>query len=250
MNGRILFQGNYFSSDVVCKYNPESSRKIDPLIEEKTKQNWKIKLQEAKASGKKIWDQLVYRLDKFQLDKNKCELSFSTIPFSIRTSIKDFTEDLFKKGEDYLPMALYSSIFIETADGNFVFGEKSDVYVSNLKYSYIGGVFNKQETQDEAPDPFLSASSEVVEELGVDSSDIEELKLLGALRSESGNVAIVFYCKLRLNQNEVVEKFKFRNELEMKDLFFAKKEEVKDVCINKIGKEPEFFDIFSHAFNE
>jgi len=250
VNSIILFQGNYSNADVVCKYNQQSTRKIDPSIEEKTKQIWEEKLQAAKESGKKMWDQPVYRLDNFHLDKNKCELSISTIPFSIRTFIKDFTDELLKKGEEYLPMALYSSVFIETADGYFVFGEKSDIYVSNRKYSYIGGVFNKSETQDDIPDPFSSSSSEVIEELGIDSTDIKEFKLLGALRSESCNVALVFYCKLKLNRNELIEKFKLRNELEMKDLFFSKKEDVRDVCINKIAKEPEFFDIFKQSLNE
>lgn len=248
MNSKILFQGSFLSSDVNCKYQLQSSRKIDPTIEEKAKQKWEQKLQEAKKSGKKMWDQLVYRLDSFSCDTNKCELLLSTIPFSIRASITEYLDSLIKRGDDYLPMALYSSIFIETADGYFVFGEKSDVYISARKYSFIGGVFNKPEDES-SPNPFDSASNEVVEELGVDISEIKEFKLIGALKSESCNAALVFYCKLSLNQMELIEKFKLRNELEMKDLFFAKKENVKDVCINKINKEVEFFDIFNRSIN-
>ena len=221
-----------------------SSRKIDQTIEEKVKQVWQQKIKEAKGSGKKIWDQLVYRLEKIDVKKNTCKLEFSTIPFSIRSSINDFTNDLVKKGEEYLPMAAYSSIFIETADGKFVFGEKSDKYFTNRKYSYIGGVFNKSEERDDGVDLFAASSDEVKEELGIDDSDFEEFNLLGGLRTESWNVALVFYCKLKLTKDEISEKFKERNELELKSLFFVGKEEVRGVGVNKIGKESGLVDIF------
>lgn len=244
MNSKILFQGKFSKNNVKCKYNNVSSRKIDHDIEEKTKQIWQQKIEEAKKNSKKIWDQLVYRLESFSVDGDRCELEFSTIPFSIRSSIKDFISDLIKNGDEYLPMAAYSSIFIETIDGNFVFGEKSDEYVANRKYSHIGGVFNKSEEYDGNPDLFNESSKEVKEELGIEDDDIEEIKLLGAFRSESCNVGFVFCCELKLTKDEVIEKFKKRNELELKNLFFAKREDLRDVGVNKIGKEPELVDIF------
>ncbi|NQU83130.1 MAG: hypothetical protein HQ536_00300, partial [Parcubacteria group bacterium] len=54
-----------------------SSRKTDPVIEQKAKQIWQQKIQKAKEKGKKIWDQPVYRLEKIQVNKNTCELEFS-----------------------------------------------------------------------------------------------------------------------------------------------------------------------------
>lgn len=247
MNIKILFQGNYSNQNVTCHFNQQSLRKIDPVIEQKAVQLWQQKIQQAQEAGKKIWDQPVYRLDKFHLDRDNCVLDFSTIPFSIRTSLKDFTEDLVKKGEDYLPMAVYSSIFIETTDGVFVFGEKSDEFVANHKYSYIGGVSNQIDGFKGDPNPFVSASSEITEELGIEDNDIEEVKLLGGLKTESCNLALVFYSKLKLNQKEVMKKFKIGNDLEMENLFFAKKGDLQEVCLHKIGKEAEFFDIFQRS---
>ncbi len=249
MNSKILFQGSFSAQDVTCKFHKVSSRKIDPGIEEKTKQIWQQKLKEAKKQGKKIWDQPVYRLERFQVDGNVCQLELSTIPFSIRSSIKEFTDDLAKKGEEYLPMAIYSSIFIETADHDFVFGEKSDKYVTNRKYSYIGGVFNKSADKNDK-NLFAAASDEIKEELGIEDKDVEEIRLFGALRTESGNLALVLYCQLKLTKNEVIKKFEKRNELEMENLFFAKKDEVRSVAENKIGKELEFVDIFEQSSNE
>jgi len=250
MNSKILFQGNFSKKNVTCKYNEVSSRKIDPVIEEKAKQIWQQKIQEAKEKGKKVWDQPVYRLERIQVNKNTCELEFSTIPFSIRSSIKEFTSDLIKKGKEYLPMAVYSSVFIETIDGNFVFGEKSDKYVANRKYSYIGGVFNRSGKYDDGTDLFNASSNEVKEELEVKDGDIEEFRLLGAFKSESCNVGFVFYCRLKLTEDEIMEKFKKRNELELKNLFFAKKEDLRNIGVNKIGKESELVDIFEQSINE
>ena len=247
MNIKVLFQGNYSNQNVTCHFNQQSPRKIDPVIEQKAVQLWQQKIQQAQEAGKKIWDQPVYRLDKFHLDQNNCVLDFSTIPFSIRTSLKDFTEDLVKKGEDYLPMAVYSSIFIETTDGVFVFGEKSDKFVANHKYGYIGGVFNQIDGFKGDPNPFVSASSEITEELGIEDNDIEEVKLLGGLKTESCNLVLVFYSKLKLNQKEVMKKFKVGNDLEMENLFFAKRGDLQEVCLHKIGKEAEFFDIFQQS---
>jgi len=250
MNRKILFHSNFSRKDVVCKFNEASSRKIDPVVEKKARQIWQQKMREAKKSGKKMWDQPVYRLEKFHIDQNKCELEVSTIPFSIRSSIKDFTNELIKKGEEYLPMAIYSSVFVETADGKFIFGEKSDKYVANRKYSYIGGVFNRSEEHDNGADLFTASCDEVKEELGIENNDVEEFNLLGALRTESCNVALVFYCRLNLTEDETVEKFKERNDLEMKSLFFAGRKDLRDVGVNKIGKEPEFVDIFEQSSNE
>ncbi len=248
MNKKVLFHGNFSREDTISKFNEVSSRKIDLVIEEKARQIWKDKVQMAKESGKKIWDQPVYRLDGFEANDEKCVLEFSTIPFSIRTCIKDFTEELINKGEEYFPMATYSSIFIETSDGKFVFGEKSDKFVANRKYSFIGGVFNRS-SSDIVPDLFASASKEVIEELGVDASDIGTVRLLGALRTGSCNVALAFYCKLKLTEDEIMENFKVRKDLEMESLFFGRREDMRDIVVTKIGKEAELVDIFEQSGN-
>jgi len=151
---------------------------------------------------------------------------------------------LIKKGEDYLPMAAYSSIFVETADGSFVFGEKSDKYAANRQYSYIGGSFNRSKKDSDSIDLFEASLAEVREELGIEKKDIEQFRLLEALRSESCNVAFVFYCKLKLSKEKIMGKFKKRNELELKSLFFGKKEDIREIGVDKIGKEPELIDVF------
>lgn len=250
LKSAILFQGKFSKNDVICKFNEASSRKIDPIIEKKAQIVWQKTLLEAKEKGKKIWDQPVYRLEKYEAARKKCKLEFSTIPFSIRSSFKDYTEDLIKKGSGYLPMATYSSIFIETASGSFVFGEKSDHYMANRKFTYIGGVFNRSEEKNEQIDIFRESENEVKEELEVASTDITYFRLLGAFRSESLNVGFIFYCKLKLTDKELMKKFEDRNDNELKSLFFVKRDKVRDVGVNVIGKEPEMVDIFENNIHE
>jgi hypothetical protein len=242
-NAKILFVGDFSRNRVQCKYRQISKRKVDRKIENAAKKIWQTKFRKAKAAGKKVWDQPVYRLEKFLLENNKCILEFSTIPFSVRSSIKDFTGQLLEKGDDYLPMAVYSSVFVETADGSFVFGEKSDKFLANRKFSYIGGVFNRKD-KDKKVDLFAAAVNEVREELGINQKDIRDIKLVGALRSDSCNAAMVFHLRLNISQKEVISKFKRQNDNEMKDLFFTDSSNLKDVTVNKIGKETEFVNIF------
>ncbi|QQS38887.1 hypothetical protein IPM62_05930 [Candidatus Woesebacteria bacterium] len=247
MDGKILFQGVFPKDSVSCTYSSVSSRKIDKNIENKAQQIWQLKLEEALKNGKKMWDQPVCRLDGYVIHDNKCKLEFSTVPFSIRSSIGDFTDELIRKGDEYLPMATYSSIFIETSNAMFVFGEKSDFFAASRKYSYIGGVFNKPQHRKDV-DLFKSAQNEVLEETGVVESDIEKIELIGAFRTKSYNVAFIFYCKLKLTKDEVVSRFKKRNDSELKNLFFGNKDEVKNIGINIIGKESELIDIFDQKY--
>lgn len=248
MTSKILFYGAFTKENVVCRYNSDSQRKVDPAIEKKAKNIWKDKVKEAKEKGSLIWDQDVYRLEGFQLKKDKCILNFSTIPFSLRSTLKDFSQQLYLKGEDYLPMATYSSIFLETSDSFFVFGEKSDKYVANRKYTYIGGVFNRSEAGT-MPDIFNEAQREVKEEIGLTDKNIKEIKLLGAFRSNSFNVGFIFHCELNLTRAEVKKKFSENNDVELKNLFFSKKDKARDVGTNKIGKESEIVDIFEKYSN-
>ena len=250
LKSAILFQGNFSKNEITCKFNEISSRKIDLILEKKAQEVWRKTLEEAKEKGKKIWDQPVYRLENYEVSKNKCSLEFSTIPFSIRYSLKDYSRELIKKGAEYLPMATYSSIFIETASGSYVFGEKSDHYMTNRKFTYIGGVFNRFEEKYEKVDIFRESENEVKEELEVANSDIASFRFLGTFRSESLNVGFIFYCKLKLTDKELMKRFEDRNDNELKSLFFVKRDKVRDVCINLIGKEPEMVDILENNIHE
>jgi len=249
MKAKILFQGRFSKSDVVCKYSSISPRKINTEIENKAKQIWEEKSEEAKGQGKKMWDQPVYRLDDFTLNKGRCFLTFSTIPFSIRTSVKDFTEQLIEMGKEYLPMATYSSFFIETEEGNFVFGVKSNIYVTNRSFSYIGGVFNQEKGDCSHPPLFDDSLKEVKEELGIVDSVINDFRLLGAFQSETCNVGFIFYCKVKLSADEVKGCFEEHNDLELKELTIVELRDLRDFCIKKIGKEAEIVDIFEQTMN-
>lgn len=250
MNPKILFLGNFSKNEVICKYLSGSQRKIDPKIEKQAKQTWQRNLKTARKLGRKMWDQPVYRLDEYSVGGGGCRLAFSVIPFSIRSGLMDFSKELVKKGKDYFPMATYSSIFVETADGKFLFGVKSDKFLTNRHFSYIGGVFNRVDGDCFTPQLFESALNETREELGVIAKDIDEFKLIGAFRSRTFNVGFIFYCKLKHLAATAKIAFDKKHDLELKNLAIVDKDDLEDFCVNKIGKEVEMFRIFERFANE
>jgi len=246
MNSAILFQGNFSKMDVTCRYISVSSRKIDPTIERKAKLRWQEILKEAKAKGKKIWDQPVYRLERFEVDLGKCVLEFSTIPFSLRTALMSYSDEISNKGTEYFPMATYSSTFVETKNGDLVYCEKSGRYMVNRKYTYIGGVFNRSEGNNEKVDLFRESLKEVIEELDINRSDIRLFRLLGAFKSETQNVGFVFYCKLNLTSNKLLKKFADRVDDELNNLIIVGKDKAYHMGVDIIGKEVEMVEIFKN----
>ena len=244
MKTSIVFQGNFPKSNVSCTYMKTSSRKIDPVIEEKVQHFWERKVADAQKAGKKVGDQPVHRLENVSIKNGTCTLAFSAVPFRTILGIKNFIQDIEHKGEEYLTKTTFSTIFVETRDGEFLFGEKSNHYVTTRRYSYIGGVFNRDDDPSGKTDLFASASQEVQEELGVSESDFKIFNLLGASSNNFGNIGFIFHCVLKLTKAEVIQKFETNNDLELKSLFFTQKKDIRDISINKIGKEPEVVDIF------
>lgn len=241
MDSRILFTGAYSQTDLTSIYNEISSRKIDPQIERKAGQLWQERVSEASKKKQKLWDASVYRLEDYDCGDG-CKLVFSNIPFSIRMGLQTCTSELLKLGGDYLPMATYTSLFIETEDHNFVFGSKSNQYNTNRTYTYIGGVFNQ--TENVEIDLFESVKSEITEELGVSESMFEKLHLIGAFQSKTGNVGFIFYCKLAIKSEELQKIFNKREDYEIKSIYFVDRNDVREFCTSSIGKESEMVDIF------
>ena len=241
MDSRILFSGAYSQTDLTCIYNEKSPREIDPQIERKAKHLWNEKVQEASAKGQKIWDAKVYRLDHFEAGE-KCKLNFSTIPFSIRMGLQTCTSELASLGESFLPKATYTSVFIETDDNVFVFGSKSDKYNTTRTFTYIGGVFNHVENVE--TNLFESVESEILEELGISQSEIKTLLLIGAFQSKTANVGFIFYCKLSISFETLQRICDKREDFELKTIHFVQRDDIRDFCTKRIGKEDEMVDIF------
>ena len=247
MINKILFKGTFKKAKVQIDLNKSTSRKINTALEKKCELVWAKTLAISEKKGYQIWDNTVYRLDKFEQTDNHLRLKLSTIPFRIRISMNQFTEELLNLGGDYYPMAMYSSVYVKTRDDNFVFVSKSNKYHKNRKYSFIGGVINNEDQKlENTKDLWECTKSEIREETGIDDDQIEEVNLKGGYINHTANVCLVFACSLTCNSKELETIFKQKHDKEVENLEFVSRESVRDFVLNKIEIQDNILDILDY----
>ena len=248
MNNTILFSRKYKVDNVQFKFEEVSNRKQSEALEDKCKTEWQIMLENAEKEGKKVWDQDVFRLESFNVDTN-VNLNFSTIPFSVRYAMNKFTDDVLALGQEYYPMACDSAIFVKTADGKYVFIQKSDKLLSRRKFSFIGGVFNraKDKTFSENNELFNSAITEINEELGIQLSIDNNLELRGAFINQTCNVCFVFEHTLELTEEQIQESFAKNHDEEVESLIFVEPNNLEDFVTNTVGINKIITDVYKQS---
>lgn len=227
IESKILWQGTLFEKDINVKIITEekSNRAKEKKIEtEILPRMWKEKVIEAKTKNQTLYDGTSYRLESFKYDNNKMNITVSPIKFSIRSSLKKLPE-LESLGEKYYSHGLSVGGFVVTNDGNFLFANKSDKSSSSLKIDIIGGVLEKIEPCSGIG--ILNANkNELKEELNIDSSMIDEIKIIGIVRSHTTDIVIVTYTILNLSSEEVQNNFEKRNDKELDSIEYVNELEV------------------------
>lgn len=218
---KTLFKGNLRPEDVIIR-EVKSGRKIDKDLEKLAAGKWQEIVEKAHLENKKVWDSEIYRLEKV-ISNGATTLWVSTIKYSTRVAMREFTELIKKLGLKYAPMGMYSSCFVKTSDDKYLFIEKSDKYFTTRKYSFIGGVISKSEKiiKDDK-DLFESVKREINEEIKVPSKNISSLILKAGYVTETFNFCLVFEAKLKVTVEE------------LKEIFYKKK---IDEAVNIIGIE-------------
>ncbi len=204
----ILFSGHWSAKQVSISEIP-TSREIDQDLETKATHSWEQMLIEAKKTNKLLWDSILYRFENAVTTGENISLIISSIPFSIRFGMNKHTAVVQSLGANFASRGIFSSCLVETADGLYVFIEKSDKYYTQKKYSWVGGVLSK--TEEEIVDGislFESVSKEVSEELGVSRNLHQSTLLRTGYLTENGNVCFLFSITLKCTSKELREHFK------------------------------------------
>lgn len=218
----------------------KSTRLIDHNLESKVQEEWNSAIERAKLKGQKMWDNIIYRFESIEENKNNIVLQLSGINYSIRTSLSPFTEDVKKLGaNEYGAKGCYSSIFIRTSDGKFVFINKFFRANTTNMLSFVGGIYVKDEGEvNNVNNLFDSAEREITEEIGVGTEKITSSSIIAIYESESINYCFVFDVSLSLTSSEVLDSFNTSNDGEAQSLVFIDKSEIRD-SIKKFNEKDQ-----------
>jgi len=141
--------------------------------------------------------------------------------------------ELSELGEAYYSHGLSVGGFVVTKDGKYIFGQKASKSVSSLKHDIIGGVLEKIDPM--SGEGVLNMNKvELEEEINVSAHDINDIKIIGLVRSPSTDIVIVTFTTLNILADELKSLFEKRRDLELEAIEFIDSENLNNY-LNKLG---------------
>jgi hypothetical protein len=230
----ILWQGTIDESRVSINFIEahESNRRIDPEIEGRLPDMWHRKTIEAAERDEILYDGTSYRLETFSVSSDGLEITVSPMKFSIRSTLKRVPE-LEELGEEFYSHGLSVGGFVITSDGQYVFAQKSARSSSLLREDLVGGVYEKFDTGPRIG-IFDMNREELKEELNVDPTMIESMRILGIIRSSTTDIIIITTTRLHISASELQEIFEMREDEELQGIVYVAAENLHDY-LNQLG---------------
>jgi hypothetical protein len=221
---KVLWQGEISESQL--KVNlveaSKSNRAIDPEVEGKLQASWRQKGIEANENGAKLYDGTSYRLENLSFNEDTLTIEVSPMKFSVRSTLKKMPQ-LETLGEAYFSHGLSVGGFVKTKDSQYIFVRKSSKSASSLQRDVIGGVLETIEPQ--SGEGVLNMNrTELKEEVNVSPSMIEDMKVIGIVRSSTTDILIVTDTQLSIASAELRELFEKREDRELEGIEFVSPE--------------------------
>jgi len=227
MDAEILQNKIIDSKDIKIIRQKNSSRKVDPSLEEAAKTEWETILKKAHADGMNPWDGIVYRLDNLDEVKNgSIEFKLSTVRYS---QLRAFQK--LKVSENYPPeyhtLHMGTLGIVKTSDGFYVFGfrEKS---LNSSQVTFIGGALQEDELDVLSGDDIKqNMYKELKEETNISPEEVGNIKIIKIIRAiERMNIFILFSLDLNLTKDEVQEHYESIEDKEHDKLVFVTRVEL------------------------
>lgn len=228
MNNRIkiLFSGS-ISPDLVLVKEAVSSRKIDDILENFSKNKWRELVEESKKNQAVLWDSYIYRFENLFFEKGILNIEASTIPFAVRLGMNYFSNRIESLGEDYNPRGMFFSCLIRTSDDFLVFIKKSNKFFSSKKYAFVGGVLSKTEINLSQEKSILKPiQKEILEELG-SKFIYQYISLKHIYINETFNCCLLFDTQSKQTKKEMQDIFS-SSDGEIESLVFLPINNLKD----------------------
>lgn len=214
----ILWKGEISASQVLVSKidQSESNRAINTNVEARLKENWAQKIKEDEAKGIVLYDGISYRLETFSFNDGILSIAISPINFSVRSTLKKMPE-LVELGESYYSHGLSVGGFVVTSDGKYIFARKSNKSASSLQQDIIGGVL--ENVNPVSGEGILNENlREIKEEINVDQAAINNMKIIGLVRSSTTDIVITTLTTLNISAAELKEIFEDRDDLELEGI--------------------------------
>jgi hypothetical protein len=225
---QVILKKAFKAQDINIKRNKISSRKIDPVLENKAKSQWEEIVKKSEQEGTKIWDGTYYRLDNVSEIKNGSnEFKLSTIKYSLVKAYRGLSEEN-NLTEDQYTYHINTGGLIKTTDNFYIFGNKGSDF-NNPIIDFIGGGLQEDELIVETGNDIeRNVFKEIKEEVNLEIEEIKESEIIGILLAKSMAIIIIFEVDLKLTKEEVQIKFDERVEDEIKSLVFVPEKDIKD----------------------
>jgi len=240
----ILWKGEIRESGITVNIIPEaeSNRRKDPELEsEFCPKEWQSRLLEAQEKGQELYNGTSYRMESFDFEDGRLALTVSPIEFSKRWTLKR-SPRLEQLGEEYYSHGLSTAGFVQTSDGKYIFTQKSGKSASVLKIDIIGGVLEKIEPAS-GVGLFNNNRKELKEEINVDPTMINDMRVIGLVRSHTTDIVIVTFTKLNITLEQLHGVFDQREDFELEGIEVVEADDLEGFLIQQGGYKPFLFEL-------
>ncbi|MGB0717490.1 MAG: hypothetical protein ACPGXK_16555 [Phycisphaerae bacterium] len=188
-----------------------AARQRHPVLEAEIGRIWEAEMAEADIRGIRLFNGELARLAGWKSSQAALHLELGMTCYRdfIGTNLRQASRTA-SLGESHLSNALGVSVIPVTRDGFAVLGRRSNQVASFPGYIHmIGGMVERQdENRDESYDLFGSIMREMNEELGLRTSEYEDVKVIGLVRDLAiMQPELIFEAMLALSRDELLARF-------------------------------------------
>lgn len=227
---RILVIGRFAPDDLLTRVS-ESTRRIDPLIENTIDQLWKAKTEGAARLGKNIYNGMLYRLNALRVEDQTLFLDLGTLEYKTREGLLQ-TPGHYGLDEAFYGKSCYTEAAVKTSDGRYLMVELSGKSMNDNRVDHLGGAMETTPKIETGKDIFHSLYKELEEEAHVTEADVLEAYLRCIYLGRKTSVGFYFEITLHVTSEELLTRSEGqKNDPGIKSLKTFTRSEYKDLLL-------------------
>ncbi len=235
---KALYVGNLQPKDIKITVS-DSNLILSPEIEQRIGEIWKEKLVESKNRGKEIFNGSSYRVNHWKLIENILSIQLASYDFKNRLGLSVMIRQAEISPADYNHGGCFVGATVVTADNKYVMVELSGKSMNNNTFEILGGMAETDiEMTSDGLYLFDALHQELLEEAGIQKSEISQEYLQLFFRGPNADYGFHFHVETALTEKVMIERFINNTDVDIAALcFFNKKEYLEKLrggSLNKI----------------